>query len=152
MSTPKNETNDIASETKVSEKQSVIDKSAENYKEVYIKKYTIAFKVVNKMLENMEKRPIDDLTKFSMIDRKDIIKPENKKIIEDMEKEIFDVFDKRKCGWYRKDSINTYSLTFLKSICNDIGLNFVRKEKEVYREVDGERLRGSRTFYSIVKR
>ena len=79
-------------------------------------KYKIALQLINKILVNIGKEEIDDLTKFVNIDRDDIIKEVNKTSLEEMDKEIFVLFNKKKCGYYRKT--NTLVLNSLRGIKN----------------------------------
>lgn len=99
-----------------------IDKSSDKYK--------IALKLINKLLENMGKQQIDDLKKFKNINKNDIITEINKKTFNDLEEEIFMQFDKTRCGWYRRNTINNYLLSFLRCMCLDVGLKLVHVNKE----------------------
>ena len=65
-------------------------------------KYKVSLKLVNKILVNIGKEEIDELTKFVDIDREDIIKDVNMTTLTEMEGEVFQYFDKMKCGYYRK--------------------------------------------------
>ena len=51
-------------------------------------KYKITLKFVNKLLENIGYKKINDLTEFKNINRDDIIKNKNKKSLDAMEKEF----------------------------------------------------------------
>ena len=55
-------------------------------------KYKVALKFINKILVNLEKEEIDELTDFKDIDREDIIKDVNKETLKEMEGEIFKHF------------------------------------------------------------
>ena len=90
--------------------------------------YKIVLKFINQVLVNIGKKEIDDLTKFVDISRNDIIKDCNKHLLENMEKEIFALFDKTKCGWYRRKTTQNYILTFLRYICTCLGLTFTYHE------------------------
>ena len=61
-------------------------------------KYKMALKFINKILVNTDKEEIDDLTKFTNIDRNLIITDKNKSVLIDMEKQIYALFDKTKSG------------------------------------------------------
>lgn len=87
-------------------------------------KYKIALKFINVILVNIGKEEVDDLVKFCGIDREDIIKEVNKKSFEEMEDELFKHFDKVKCGWYRRKVTKNYILTFLRCMCDILGLSF----------------------------
>lgn len=138
------------SKAKTSKKNVDIDKNSEEYKELYAKKYNIALKVVNKMLDNMGKEQIDDLLDFKMVNRRDIIKPENKLVIENMEKEIFEVFDKKNCKYYKRNEIQTYPITFLRCLLTDVGFKLISGYNEPYLKIDGLNARFKNTLYTIV--
>ena len=96
-------------------------------------KYIIALKFVNNILKNLDKSEINDLTDFKDIDREDIIKTENKELVETMQSELFKKgnFDKGKCGFYRRSQVKTYILTLLRYICLDLGFKFTYTEKRI---------------------
>lgn len=85
-------------------------------------KYILALKFVNKILENIGKPQINVLTDFVRILRNDIIKQENIDVLNNMEDEIYQHFNKVKCGYYRKDILDTYILTLLRGMSKDLGL------------------------------
>lgn len=87
-------------------------------------KYKLLLKFVNAILNNLNKKKIDDLTKFKNIDRINIIKEENKKLLDNMSGELFKHFNKKKCGYYRKTS--NIVLNCLRGMCKEIGLILCR--------------------------
>lgn len=109
-------------------------------------KYLIALKFINKILINIKKNPVDDLTKFQNIDRDDIILDINKKTLADMENEIYKYFDKTKLCWYKRKKIKHYILTILRGISKELGLKFSYVQKNI---VTG-RLNKTCLFYSII--
>jgi hypothetical protein len=89
-------------------------------------KYKIVLVLINKILQNIGKNQIDDLIQFQNINRLDIIKNCNLITLNEMEKEIFQIFEKKKCGYYRKtDSI---VLNCLRSMIKELGLEFKIKK------------------------
>ena len=111
----------------VNEKIIVVEKQSEKPKKNINKKtgkYVILLKLLNKILTNLSKNNITDLTEFQNIDRDDIIKEENVNCYDELENEIFEYFDKAKCGWYRRNRTKNYLLTFLRVACENIGLKF----------------------------
>ena len=122
-------------------KNKVIDKSSDKYK--------IALKFINKILFNIGKPEINDLRDFKNIDREDIIKDVNKETLEAYEGKLFEYFDKVKCGWYRKKTINNYILTFLRNMCNIIGTQFIYEKRDITEKVNGKNYRKTHVFYSI---
>src|SRR5438477_7069284 len=77
-----------------------INKKLDN--EIEKEKYNIALEFINKILNNINKPKIKELTEFTNIDREDIIKEINIGTLKEMENEIFKFFNKKKCGYYRK--------------------------------------------------
>ena len=109
-------------------------------------RYLITLKFINKILANIKKNPIDDLTKFQNIDRDDIILDVNKKTLSNMENEIYKYFDKAKLGWYMRKKNKHYILTILRGTCKELGRKFTYTQKNV---VAG-RLNKTCLFYSII--
>jgi hypothetical protein len=95
-----------------------IDKTTEKYK--------LVLKFVNGLLKNIDGSEIDDLIKFKGIDREHIIKPENKQLLIDMETELFELFDKGKCGYYKKTK--NIVLNCLRGMCRDLGIILYSKQ------------------------
>ena len=112
-------------------------------------KYKIALKFINKILISIEKNEIDDLTKFTDIDRKMLISAKTKEIFTDMQKELFVHFDKVKCGWYKRNKVQDYILTFLKCMCIEMGLSVKSSKRDVKETIDGVNYRKTHSFYSI---
>lgn len=112
-------------------------------------KYKVALKIINKILANLGKDEIDDLKKFIDIDRDLIIKDINTKSFWNMEDEIFEQFDKAKCGWYRRKITRNYILTFLRYMCSDLSLKFTYEQVEKTTTINGTNYRKSYMMYSI---
>ncbi len=110
-------------------------------------KYKVALKLVNKILKNIGKDEIDDLTKFVDIDREDIIKEVNKKALDDMEKEIFALYDKKKCGYYRKT--DALVLNCLRGMMKEAGFEFNYEQKDRHEEINGKSFRKTFLLYAI---
>jgi len=108
-------------------------------------KYKVSLKLVNKILVNIGKEEIDELTKFVDIDREDIIKEVNMKTLTEMEGELFQHFDKYRFGWYRRGKIKTYPLTFLRYLCTDLGFKMIFRESRVQKNT----IMKARLLYSI---
>lgn len=116
-----------------------VDKNSEKYK--------VALKFVNKVLENIGKESIDDLTKFKDIDRDDIIEDINKTTLEEMEDEIFVHFDKNKCNYYRKT--NGLVVNCLRGMMRQLGLSMTSVKKDITSTINGKKYRKSHMFYSV---
>jgi len=110
-------------------------------------KYKVTLKFVNKILLNLGKEEINDLTKFQNIDREDIIKEVNMQTLKEMENDILDVYDKRACGFYNKTK--SFVLNCLRHMVKELGFTFkpVKKDKCEYRE--GKSCKRTHYFYSI---
>lgn len=108
-------------------------------------KYKIALKFINKLLESLKKSPITDLEQFQNIDREDIISDTCMKILTEMEKELFNYFDKKKSSWYNRKIIKNYVITFLKYMCKNIGYNFEHRKKTI----QNNSINKTHTLYSI---
>ncbi len=103
----------------------IIDKTTEKYK--------ILLKFINKILVNIDKDEINNLTQFVNVDRLDIIKPENKVILDEMAKELFIHFNKKKCSYYKKT--NNIVTNCIRGMCKEAGLTLVRQKKSVYEKL-----------------
>ena len=109
-------------------------------------KYKVLLKFVNKILVNVGKIPITDLREFKGIKREDLIKDITSEIYNNMETELFDCFDKKKCSWYNRKNVNYYVITFLRSATRNIGLHLKLHEKCTHKG----KLIVKYTIYSIV--
>lgn len=108
-------------------------------------KYQVLLKFVNCILNNLNRPTIIKLTEFADIDRQDIIRNENNECLNKMEREIFKYFDKKKSGWYRRNIVEHYILTFLRYACDDIGYDFTYIHKT--RQKDS--INKTHLFYTI---
>jgi len=117
-------------------------------------KEEVLLKVLNEILKNLNKEPIDDLVKFVNIDREDIIKPINEVLMTTMLDEIYGPFDKKNTNWYGRKTSKHYILSFLRSACGDCGYNFKSTKKQISKKFEGYHRYTSEThaFYSIFKK
>lgn len=115
-------------------------------------KYKVALKFINMILANLGKPAITTLTEFTNIDREDIIKEVNKQSFDAMQGELFSYFDKVAMGWYRRNKVNNYILTFLRNMCDDLGLEFAYEQKDITRLIDEKSFRSTFMFYLIKKK
>ena len=128
-------------EEKTEEKEINIDKTTEKYK--------LVLNIINKLLENLGKDTIDDLTQFNKIDREDIILEKNKKILDDYQDEILKHFEKNEIGYYRKNKNKNYILTFLRHACDVIGLKFGYIQTQCPETILDKKFRRTHFLYSI---
>ena len=124
---------------KIIKKHIIIDKNT--------KKYKIFLKFINKILVNIGKDEIDDLVQFKNINRVDIIKPENKVILEEMAPKLFTYFDKRKSGYYRKSPNIVHNV--IRCMCRDLKISFIKKKKAVYERINNISYRRTGYFYTM---
>lgn len=110
-------------------------------------KYKVILKLINKILVNLEKPEIDDITQFVNIDREDVIKEKNCQVMTEMEPELFPLFNKDKCGYYRHTQYRILSI--LRCCLKDMGYELLFKKKELYFSIDGKNYRKSHVFYYI---
>jgi len=110
-------------------------------------KYKVLLKFINKILVNINKPEIDDLTKFVNIDREDIIKDINKDSLVAMEDELFPLFDKKKSGYYRKT--NSLVLNCLRGMVKDTGLELKKISKDITTTINGQNYRKTHMIYFI---
>lgn len=113
-------------------------------------KYKLALKFVNVILKNIGRDEVNDLTEFKNVDREDIIKDVNKVSLDAMANELFDKFNKKKCGYYRKT--DAIVLNCLRGMMKEIGyeLTFHQKDRwEKNEKVNGKSYKISHSFYSI---
>jgi len=108
-------------------------------------KYIVLLKFVNQILTNINKPNITALEQFENIDREEIIKPINMETFSNMENEIFEHFDKVKCGWYSRNKLKNYILTFFRYACGILGYSFTYISKNTM----SKSVFKTKFFYSI---
>jgi len=106
----------------------------------------VLLKYINAILINIEKEPIEKLTDFKEIERLDIIKEENFESLVVLKDEIFEHFDCRRCGWYKRKSTKNYVLSFLRYALADLNLKLTYREQK--KQTDGHVV--SKILYSII--
>jgi len=108
-------------------------------------KYKLVLRFLNLILVNIGKRPISKVTEFKGVDRLDIIRQENMDSFEEIEDEVLELYDKKDIKFYDKNKVDTYVLSFLRSSCCDLGLDFGFYRKNIYTKGS----RSKHAFYSI---
>lgn len=139
--------NKISTDNNQSDDQTIDQLKVPHKEDKNSEKYKIALKFINVTLVNIGKDEVDDLTKFIGIDRDDIIKEVNKNSLDEMDKEIFALFNKKKCGYYRKT--NTLVLNCLRGMMKEIGYDFTYEQKDIYNTINNKQFRKTCLFYSI---
>lgn len=99
----------------------VVDKTSDKYK--------VTLKFINKILENIGKPCIDDLTDLKNIDRNEILVESNTKILEEMESEIWKHHEKIKCGAYHKSDNRT--LNVMRGLIRESDMKLCYSKKEI---------------------
>lgn len=115
-------------------------------------KYQVTLKFLNKILANLGKEEINDITEFKNIDRLDIISDINKDIFDDMKDEILEHFEKTSINYYQRSAVTSYSLTLLKKMVPQIGYVAISTKKDITERVNNIAYRRTHYFYSIVKK
>lgn len=91
-------------------------------------RYKLLLDLVNKLLVDMGKPEIDDLLKFSRIDRHDMMKCD-KQIIIDMKKDLRKHFILNSA--FSKVTATSYCVSTLRSLVKQMGLKFDKKKKSI---------------------
>jgi hypothetical protein len=110
-------------------------------------KKNVLLKLLNKILELGGKGEIKTLTDFNEINRDIIMNDNVKKIIDNMEKELFGVFVKQSSHANKK--AKRYTLNCIKSFAKQVDLDFISKKKEITVVIDGESYRKATYLYTI---
>lgn len=112
-------------------------------------KKEVLIKLLNRVLIEMKKDEITDIIAFEKIDREKLLIVDTLKILNDMEEEIFKVFNKYTCRWYRRSAAKQYFLVFIKNACSDIGYKLTSTQRDVSEIVNNKSFRRTHIFYSI---
>ncbi len=101
---------------------------------------------LNKIMVNIGQPELKELSDFKNVGREDVNKKENLDSLIAMENELFPTFDKNKTGYYKKNNIECYVISFLKSACKIIGykLHYVSKTTRL----DDKKTK-TKSFYTI---
>jgi hypothetical protein len=108
------------------------------------RKIEIALDAINSILSKLDMNIITELTQLN-IKRDDLIRDEVTECLEEEYGNVFlnDIFDKKECGWYNRNRVQTYSVTFMKCLIKQIpGYKFTSKTT---------RGKDSHTSYIIVR-
>ena len=92
--------------------------------EIATKKYNIILKIINKLLKAINKEEINDLLHFKNINREELLPHTNIKLLESMENEIFEVFNKKSLAWYSRTTSKNYVFNFLRNALCEINFKF----------------------------
>jgi hypothetical protein len=107
-------------------------------------KYKITLKLINIILVNLGKDETEDFTDFKNIDRVDILKDDHKEQFDEISEEIYKLFTKIKCGYYKKKDNIIYNS--LKYMCKDLGYKLQSKNKSIQKN----KINNTYILYSIV--
>ena len=98
-------------------------------------KYILVLEFLNAILVKIGKEAIDDITKFKDIKRDDLLKPECTQVLSQYLDKIIKQFGKTKILYDKKDKINNYLLTVIKSVVANCGYQFKSNQKNKYRQI-----------------
>jgi len=110
-------------------------------------KIKLALKLVNGILRNIKKQDINNLNEFVNIKRNDILNDENKKLLDEMSMELFEVFSKK--PYYRKTK--AIVLNCLRSIISETGYKLTRETITENGLMDNHPVRGAYQYYTIIE-
>jgi len=116
-----------------------LDKSDEKYK--------LALKFKNNILVNAQKSEINDILEFKDINRQQIVTQQNLDMLNNIESEIYKLFDKVKCGFYRKS--DNYVINCLRGMIKQIGYKIILEQKDKTVNINGESYRKKYMIYHI---
>ena len=122
---------------------------SDNGQELEQIKYNLVLELVNKILVNIGKPEITDLTDFTKVDKSLLSEQSNIDILNDMEDEIYKYFEKSKCGYYRKT--NSYLINFLRCSLKTFNYKLDSREMEKGFIANDVKYRKKVTVYSITK-
>jgi hypothetical protein len=91
------------------------------------KRIKLVLKFFNRVLDELDMDEIDDLRDFKNIDRKLLIKPEIREIIEDMHSDIKDNICDAKVVYYKRNNVKEFNLVYMRALCKGIGMRFTAK-------------------------
>jgi len=92
-------------------------------------KKQIALKFVNRILRNLGRHEINELSEFKNINKLEITKNDNITIVSDLENEIYKTFGKHECGYYRRSLTCKHLITMLRGMCKNLGYKFLGKRR-----------------------
>lgn len=118
---------------------------------IIIQRKEVLLKLINKLLVNMNKEEIGDLTEFVNIPREDILTPQNNKTFDDMVTEIYGPFNKTKTSYYNNKKTKGRVVNIVRLMCRDAEYKFNSKRKETYVDTKFGRARITNTYYTITK-
>ncbi len=147
MSLPLNITENNNLDDVITEKKNIAKKVVRKVEKNNFK-YIVLLKFLNAILANIGKNHITEITQFININRIDIIKQTNVVSLNAMESELFPLFNKKTCGYYRKTDGLVHNC--LRGMIKEIGYTFSFKKKDVYVIVDGTNFRKTENVYSII--
>lgn len=109
-------------------------------------RYQMVLKFANGILSNLNVSKIKYLTDFKNIDRDDIVTEKNTQLLEGMADEMFELFDKKTCRYYPKNT-KSWVLNVLRGITRNIGYKLVNSNVESFKG----KYRGIAMRYQIIK-
>jgi hypothetical protein len=127
----------------------------EDEKELYLNKYRVMLKLLNKILKHIQKDKFVEITKiedFQKIDGRDLRNAEVDEMRKKMDREIVAFYDKKTIKYDQKTNRGFYTYCVIKYMAKDIGYELKRVDrKNLTKLKNGEKMHTTILFYSIVK-
>jgi hypothetical protein len=148
---------DLVANGVVVEKNVVPDGESEDedVKELYLNKYRVMLKLLNKILKHIQKDKFIEITKiedFQKIDGRDLRNAEVDEIRKKMDREIVAFYEKKTIKYDQKTNRGFYTYCVIKYMAKDIGYELKRVgRKGGSKQKDDKIVQTTILFYSIVK-
>ena len=110
-------------------------------------KYKILLLFINKILLNIDKEPITNLTQFKNINREDIILPKNIPILEDLAPELFKQYNKKQSGYYRKSKNIVHCV--IRNLVKELGMSYCSEKKNIHTREKKRSYVKTQSYYTI---
>jgi hypothetical protein len=111
-----------------------------------VHKNKIALKFFNRVLDELDMDEIDELTEFKNVDRKLLVKPGIREIIDEMHSEISKKVVEMKMTYYRRNSVKEFNLVYIRGLCTALGKRISIKTKKIVKK----RVLTLQYYYSII--
>jgi hypothetical protein len=106
----------------------------------------IALEFFNRVLCELDMNEIKYLKDFKDIDRKKLIEPEIREIIDEMHPRIKKLNDEARLAYYKRETSKEFNLVYMRALCKGIGMKFSTWRKNVLRKG----ILTTHTYYSVV--
>jgi hypothetical protein len=90
-----------------------------------IQKKKVLLEYINGIMNNLNKKPINRLTDFNNITKNELLYDSNRLLLINMSDRLFTLFNKKRCGFYRKT--DNLVLNCIRGMCKEIDMRFIGK-------------------------